>query len=578
MSEPARAQASVFERLAAAICVGTALATCAFIHGEALLWLPAALAWPSAWLSFAWPTRLRALGRYAGLLLLAVAGLTGFVVALYPVVAEETTTPILRLTALGLAWLGVAALYDRVLETTERIALPAALGIVLVTAVLVPGDRPGLIMARYAPLPLSAFTLYCLLHQRALVSRPSPPRLIGKVLATLVFLGLAALILLGIVRLLPWAQPKIEQAMAEALSTSSSSAMTGFGNETRLGEIESLAQSSRLVMRVWSSEAQNLRLRVFSRFDGRGWKAASTAGENRLQAASAAAAETLGGVLSDVPGDIFTLASDPALSPGGPIRSRFVQSLFASNLLPCPHQAAVVRVADAGPNLDARGVLQTATGAVEIYGILNDPAAVEARARASDDDLELPAVIDPRMRALADELRRSAPDARGRVAETIAYLHTHCRYRLKVGRFRTSDPLAEFLFEKRAGYCEYFASAAAILLRLQGVPARYVSGFSVRAANHTGGHYVVRESDAHAWIEAYLEGQGWVEGDPTPPGDYAALHPPVGASWWQALTERVSASWSALMATWRQMGGLGFMRFYVTRWGLAAWTFARAHP
>ena len=58
-----------------------------------------------------------------------------------------------------------------------------------------------------------------------------------------------------------------------------------------------------------------------------------------------------------------------------------------------------------------------------------------------------------------------------------------CRYSLDVGAFKTKDPLAEFLFDKKKGYCEYFASATVMLLRLQGVPARYVNGLSVRDAD-----------------------------------------------------------------------------------------------
>src|SRR5437867_5073025 len=90
-----------------------------------------------------------------------------------------------------------------------------------------------------------------------------------------------------------------------------------------------------------------------------------------------------------------------------------------------------------------------------------------------------------------------APIARSSRAP-VEHLRSGYRYTLDVGRFKGQDPLAEFLFEKRAGYCEYFASAAGDLLRLQGVRSRYVKGGAVRRERRVAGHYVARESDAHA--------------------------------------------------------------------------------
>ena len=152
--------------------------------------------------------------------------------------------------------------------------------------------------------------------------------------------------------------------------------------------------------------------------------------------------------------------------------------------------------------------------------------------RSSDDDrsesLALPAVVDPRLRALAHGLAPGA-DPRGRLAATVAHLQGGYRYTLRPGAFRTGDPLAEFLFEKKAGYCEYFASAAVVLLRLQGVPARFVKGLSVGPqTDQGGGLHVVRDSDAHAWVEAWIPGEGWVEADPTPPGPFAEAHGRAG--------------------------------------------------
>jgi hypothetical protein len=85
--------------------------------------------------------------------------------------------------------------------------------------------------------------------------------------------------------------------------------------------------------------------------------------------------------------------------------------------------------------------------------------------------------------------------------------------------------LSHFLFVTRRGYCEYFASAMAVMLRTQGIPSRVVTGFQNGYFNEVSGLYVIRASDAHAWVEAWMpipgraDAQGWVTLDPTPPAE-----------------------------------------------------------
>jgi hypothetical protein len=73
----------------------------------------------------------------------------------------------------------------------------------------------------------------------------------------------------------------------------------------------------------------------------------------------------------------------------------------------------------------------------------------------------------------------------------------------------------EFLTVKKRGNCEFFASSCALLLRLAGIPARLVGGYLGGEYNELGGYYVVTEDRAHVWVEAYLEGKGWVRVDPS---------------------------------------------------------------
>jgi hypothetical protein len=91
-------------------------------------------------------------------------------------------------------------------------------------------------------------------------------------------------------------------------------------------------------------------------------------------------------------------------------------------------------------------------------------------------------------------------------------------------------PLASFLASDRTGYCQQFSGAMALLLRMGGVPARVATGFAPGAYSRSRGEYVVRDNDAHSWVEAYFEPYGWVPFDPTPPAAPAASQASYGTT------------------------------------------------
>jgi transglutaminase-like putative cysteine protease len=132
--------------------------------------------------------------------------------------------------------------------------------------------------------------------------------------------------------------------------------------------------------------------------------------------------------------------------------------------------------------------------------------------------LQLPRELDPRIPDLARRSTASANNAYDKAMAMEAYLRRNYRYTLNLTGSPSRDPLAHFLFESRAGHCEYFASAMAVMLRTIGIPSREVNGFLPGEYNDLGGDYIVRASDAHSWVEAYFPGSGWITFDPTPPG------------------------------------------------------------
>ena len=79
-----------------------------------------------------------------------------------------------------------------------------------------------------------------------------------------------------------------------------------------------------------------------------------------------------------------------------------------------------------------------------------------------------------------------------------------------------ADPLANFLFARRKGHCEYFASSMAVMLRSLGIPARLATGFQSGVYNPVSDLWLMRASDAHSWVEAWIPGYGWKTFDPTP--------------------------------------------------------------
>ena len=157
-----------------------------------------------------------------------------------------------------------------------------------------------------------------------------------------------------------------------------------------------------------------------------------------------------------------------------------------------------------------------------------------------DQYLKLPP-LDVRISKLAEEITAQAPSNYDKAVAVERYLSTHFGYTLELPSSVPQDPLANFLFERKRGHCEYFASSMAVMLRSLRIPSRIVTGFRGGEYNDLTGQYVVRASDAHSWVEAYFPGSGWISFDPTPAGSLPArtgwsrmeLYVDAAASFWR---------------------------------------------
>ncbi|PRP93015.1 Protein-glutamine gamma-glutamyltransferase [Enhygromyxa salina] len=297
--------------------------------------------------------------------------------------------------------------------------------------------------------------------------------------------------------------------------------------------------------------------------------------------------------MEDIGTDLLFAAGRPlafSLTPRGPIEARNRLGIDVDDQ---------VRVLDRQP-----GPLQ-----YEFVGRIGRPDRSELRAIGDPEVSELyrayveRAQLRDEFHDLAVEITAGADTRLAKVERVQAYLLNNYSYsldqplseRVREGEL---DPVEGFLFETKAGHCEYFASAMALLLREVDVPTRNVNGFYGAHYNNLGDFYAVRQADAHSWVEVYFDELGWVTFDPTPPAGRTAGD---DASWFPRLANVADALRDAYLEyvidydlrdqlealeqigverrdrgvsiDWRQLapwlggvGGLGFLVVMTRRW------------
>jgi len=182
--------------------------------------------------------------------------------------------------------------------------------------------------------------------------------------------------------------------------------------------------------------------------------------------------------------------------------------------------------------------------------------------------LSLPAHSAPRTRALMHKLRQSHPADPDLVDATLDYFRHQPFYYSRKAPLLFDHPVDEFIFDTRKGFCEHFASSFTVMMRLAGIPARVVTGYQGGEMNPLSDYMIVRQSDAHAWSEVWLEGIGWKRVDPTsviPPSriesddDIVRRQPNTDAtrkllqiSWLNRRLRQSRYAWDAMNNRWNQ--------------------------
>ena len=236
--------------------------------------------------------------------------------------------------------------------------------------------------------------------------------------------------------------------------------------------------------------------------------------------------------MEDIGTDLVFAAGRPlafSLTPRGPIEGR---NRLGADL------DDQVRVLDRQP-----GPIQ-----YEFVGRLGEPTRAELLAIGDPRvDPELGVYVDVNLSeefgALAREITAGAETRLAKVEAIQQYLLANYTYSLDQPRSDRVDsgeldPVEGFVFDTKAGHCEYFATAMALLLREVGVPTRNVNGFYGAHYNQIGDFYAVRQADAHSWVEVYFDDLGWVTFDPTPPAGRTAGD---NAPWFPGLAKLADA-------------------------------------
>jgi transglutaminase-like putative cysteine protease len=304
--------------------------------------------------------------------------------------------------------------------------------------------------------------------------------------------------------------------------------MTGFASEVELGALDELFDDPSVVFRAAvrpiSQEVVYWRGLALDSFDGTRWTSSSPLVPVSIQPGNIPPEALIIEVEPEEPGPVFTAGLPLDLEAPGRLLADG-QGGFALQ-----GELVAYRLVVQGP-LGRRDKAYTPPE--------KEPALERARA--------LPAGLDPRIVQLGQATAGvgTATQKMERLAELLRSQYSYTRRPRDAG---DSAPLSLFLFDRRAGHCEYFATALAILARTQGIPARVVNGFVGGTLDPETGWWTVRRKDAHTWVE-YHDG-GWVIADPTP-GPASVTLPPGPPR---------STPWTAQAASLWDEGVLGYDR------------------
>lgn len=279
---------------------------------------------------------------------------------------------------------------------------------------------------------------------------------------------------------------------------------SGFSDQVNLGDIGEILLDQSVVMRIKADEPMPdrpiyWRGVVHDQFDGMGWKSHSITpntirrGVNRIIK------------ISDVP---LSRLNHQTI---------YLDNLESNYLIHADFLAAVrARIPYLNLHHSGTASFPRHKRYLQSYEVwTHRESLVHLPHQTMDIYLQLPDMLDKRITKLTREITESSRDPLSAAKMLESYLKDNYQYALDSAMVPSSTPLSRFLFETRRGHCEYYASAMTIMLRLLGIHSRLVTGFYKGEYNETDDYFIIRQSHAHAWVEAHIDGK-WQRFDPTP--------------------------------------------------------------
>lgn len=322
-------------------------------------------------------------------------------------------------------------------------------------------------------------------------------------------------------------------------------ATTGLSEEMSPGDISSLSQSDAVAFRVnFASNApppsqRYWRALVLHRFNGRTWSGSDPSIDLRAREEIQVSGEPVA----------YEVTMEPSQQ----------QWVFALDI---PFQWSLERTF-MGPQQQLMRVQPIDRRvAYDVVSYLDYRTNVNLTRMARSWYLRLPDSHNLRSIELAKAMRSAATSDADYVSDVLEMFRREEFFYTLQPALLGSNPVDRFLFETREGFCEHYASAFAVLMRAAGIPSRVVLGYQGGEMNPMGDYMIVRQSDAHAWNEVWLEGRGWVRTDPTAAvaperieaGMSAARFGDAGARWGLTAPTRwlynLGLTWDALNAQW----------------------------
>lgn len=377
----------------------------------------------------------------------------------------------------------------------------------------------------------------------------------GKVLVSVAVLLLVAGVAWAASTGLHRYEHTLDRLVAELLNPDTGSAGAGFPSRSRLGSIarRKSERANDVALRVYAAEPGYFRGKAYhwlKSVHGPGgvttqWEEAPDPGDGSLEGKAEVVTPfaRIGGRMR------YALRGRPTAEPSA--RERLdVWIDSPQDVYFLPPLASEIVTTEQALRRDYRYVTSGTDAGVVNYvvqvGPPPDPAPffdLEASSgpfsREALTDIPPSVAADAELLRRAEELFAGCRSVQDHVTRVEDYFRANFGYAIGIDPPADEDPVRWFLRTRPKAHCEYFAQAAALLLRIRGVPTRYMTGFVVAERNEYGGYWLARNEHAHAWCEAWDDRLGWVVVEATPP---AGVPSEAAASWHRQLWEYLSTA------------------------------------